>query len=140
MNRIGKEYNDFCIIVGEPKIAKNVWIGYFTLLDGSGGLTIEDDVSISSGAQIVTHSTHIQRLKGSKLKDGKKTGKDIVRQPVKIEKNSFIGSNAVILMGVTIGHHSVVGAGAVVTKDVPPYSIVAGVPAKVTGSTKKFLE
>ncbi len=50
---------------------------------------------------------------------------------VVIEDDIWIGANAVILPGVTIGHHSVVAAGAIVTKDVPPHSLVAGVPAKV---------
>ena len=48
-----------------------------------------------------------------------------------IEDDIWIGANAVVLPGVTIGHHSVVAAGAVVTKDVPPHSLVAGVPAKI---------
>lgn len=51
--------------------------------------------------------------------------------PVTIEDDVWVGANAVILPGVTIGEHSVVAAGAVVTKDVPPHSLVAGVPAKV---------
>ena len=51
--------------------------------------------------------------------------------PVTIEDDVWIGANAVILPGVTIGNHCVVAAGAVVTKDVPPHSLVAGVPAKV---------
>lgn len=51
--------------------------------------------------------------------------------PVVLEDDIWIGANAVILPGVTIGQHSVVAAGAIVTKDVPPHSLVAGVPAKV---------
>ena len=51
--------------------------------------------------------------------------------PVAIEDDVWVGANAVILPGVTIGNHCVVAAGAVVTKDVPPHSLVAGVPAKV---------
>ena len=51
--------------------------------------------------------------------------------PVTIEDDVWIGANAVILPGVTIGNHCVIAAGAVVTKDVPPHSLVAGVPAKV---------
>ncbi len=132
-NRIGREYNDFCIIVGKPKIAKTVWIGYFTLIDGSGGLTIEDNVSISSGVQILTHSTYIRNINESKQKYG---DRDVIRKPTKIERACFIGTNAVVLMGVTIGHHSIIGAGAVVNKDIPPYSKAVGVPAKVIGSTK----
>ncbi|MBD3164402.1 acyltransferase [Candidatus Woesearchaeota archaeon] len=140
MNRVSKEYNDFCIIVGKPKIADNVWIGYFTLLDGSGGLIVEENVSISSGAQIITHSTHVRTVRESKFINGRKNDKDVLHAPVKIERGCFIGSNAVVLMGVTIGHHSIIGAGTVVTKDVPPYSMVTGVPGKVTGSSKKFLK
>lgn len=64
------------------------------------------------------------------------TGKRIDEQgvstnPVTIEDDVWIGTNAVILPGITIGTHSVIAAGAVVTKDVPPHSLVAGVPAKV---------
>jgi acetyltransferase-like isoleucine patch superfamily enzyme len=51
--------------------------------------------------------------------------------PIKLGKNVWIGSNATILSGVTIGDWAVVAAGAVVTKDVPPYTIVGGVPAKI---------
>ena len=54
--------------------------------------------------------------------------------PVTIEDDVWIGANAVVLPGVTIGNHCVVAAGAVVTKDVPPHSLVAGVPAKVIKS------
>ena len=52
-------------------------------------------------------------------------------KPVTIEDDVWVGANAVILPGVTIGNHCVIAAGAVVTKDVPPHSLVAGVPAKV---------
>lgn len=51
--------------------------------------------------------------------------------PVKIERNVWIGENAVILKGVTVGQYSIVAAGAVVTKDVPPFSVAAGVPASI---------
>jgi acetyltransferase-like isoleucine patch superfamily enzyme len=56
---------------------------------------------------------------------------EISAMPVEIEDNVFIGTSAIILKGVKIGKHSVIGAGSVVTKDVPPNSIVAGNPAKV---------
>jgi UDP-2-acetamido-3-amino-2,3-dideoxy-glucuronate N-acetyltransferase len=55
----------------------------------------------------------------------------------RICKRASIGSNATILCGITIGEGALVGAGAVVTKNVPPYAIVAGVPAKVVGDTRK---
>ena len=53
---------------------------------------------------------------------------------VVIDDDVWIGANAVVLPGVTIGKHSVVAAGAIVTKDVPPHSLVAGVPAKIIKS------
>ncbi|MFM6199520.1 MAG: DapH/DapD/GlmU-related protein, partial [Dolichospermum sp.] len=55
---------------------------------------------------------------------------DLEIKPVKVETGADIGMNAVILPGVTIGKGSIVGAGAVVTKNVPPYAIVAGVPTQ----------
>ena len=55
--------------------------------------------------------------------------------PVRIEDGAWIGAGAIILPGVTVGRKSVVGAGSVVTRDVPPYSIVAGNPARVIGRT-----
>lgn len=60
-----------------------------------------------------------------------------VSRPVVLEQGVWVGARAMILAGVTIGENSVVAAGAIVTRDVPPYSVVAGVPAKVVGSTKK---
>jgi acetyltransferase-like isoleucine patch superfamily enzyme len=56
---------------------------------------------------------------------------DLDIRPVRIRTGADIGVGAVILPGVTIGEHSIVGAGAVVTQDVPPFAIVAGVPARV---------
>ena len=56
---------------------------------------------------------------------------DLEIKPVRIEAWADIGTNAVILPGVTVGRGSIVGAGAVVTQDVPPFSVVAGVPARV---------
>ncbi len=61
----------------------------------------------------------------------KDDGMDIMGAPVVIEDNVWIGANVTIMPGVTIGRHSVVGAGSMVNKDVPPDTVVAGVPAKI---------
>ena len=65
-------------------------------------------------------------------------GVNVYDQPVVIEDDVWVGANVTILKGVTIGHGSVVAAGAVVTKSCPPYSIIGGVPAKVL--RKRFEE
>ena len=58
-------------------------------------------------------------------------GPDVIRKPIVIKDKAWIGFNSIILKGVTIGEGAIVGAGSVVTKDVPPYTIVAGNPARI---------
>jgi acetyltransferase-like isoleucine patch superfamily enzyme len=60
--------------------------------------------------------------------------------PVVIEHDCWLGVNSVVLKGVRVGHHSTIGANAVVTRDVPPFSIVAGAPARVIGQTRSRTE
>lgn len=118
------KYNPHCWIIGEPKIGKDVWIGAFTLIDGSGGLTIGKGCNISSGVHILTHDT-VRRC----ISEGKYDKID--RKPVTIGEHTFIGTNAVIVMGVSIGSHCVIGAGSVVTRDVPDGVTVVGNPARI---------
>lgn len=129
-------YNEHAWIAGSPKIGKNVWIGAFTLIDGLyDSLVIGEGCNISSGAQILTHSTVKRCISEGKLEK-------IESEAVEIGEYCFIGTNAVILMGAKIGHHSIIGAGCVVPEGmvIPPYSKVVGVPAKIIGSTKECLE
>ncbi len=118
-------YNPHAWIVGQPRIGADVWIGAFTVIDGSGGLDIGDGCDISAGAQIYTHST-VARCVGARTRD-------IERAPTVIGSHVHIGANAVVLMGARIGEHSVVAAGAVVPEHTvaPPYSVLRGVPARV---------
>ncbi|MBI1861514.1 MAG: acyltransferase [Deltaproteobacteria bacterium] len=123
-------YNPFTWITGDPKIGRGTWIGAFTLIDGLGGLTIGEGVNVSSGAQILSHSTSKRCVSQRRV--------DIEKAPTVVGDHVFIGSNAVILMGSTIGHHSVIGAGAVVLENsvIPPYSLVVGVPGRVVRNIK----
>lgn len=114
-------------IVGEVKIGKNTWIGPFVNLDGTGGLEIGMNCSISSGCQILSHDTVAWAVSG---------GRENYRyEKTVIGDNCFLGAHSIITKGVCIGKECVVGAGAVVTKSFPDNSILAGVPAKLIGKT-----
>jgi acetyltransferase-like isoleucine patch superfamily enzyme len=128
-------YNPHCWITGKPEIGEGTWIGAFTLVDGLGGLKIGRQCDISSGAQILTHST------ARRCVTERRYGQ-IDYRPTVIEDHVFVGTSAVVLMGCRIGHHSVIGAGAVVLEDteIPPYSLVAGVPARVVRSLEAEIE
>lgn len=118
-------FNPHAWIVGSPDIGEDVWIGAFTVIDGSGGLVIGDGCDISAGAQIYTHST-VARCVSERERD-------IERAETTIGRHVHIGANAVVLMGSRIGDHSIVAAGAVVPENTvaPPYSVLRGVPARV---------
>jgi len=116
-------YNAHSWFVATPKVGEGTWIGAFTVIDGSGGLTIGKGCDISSGVHIYTHSSARRCVSARAVPV-------VDTSPVVIGDHVFIGANAVVNMGVTIGSHAVVGAGAVVTRDVPPYTVVVGVPAR----------
>lgn len=129
------KYNPFCVITGQPEIGEGTWIGAFTLIDGQGGLKIGKGVDVSIGASILTHST----VKRCVTERGYNK---VDRAATVIEDHVFIGQNSTVLMGCHIGHHSVIGAGAVVLENtvVPPYSLVVGVPARVVRNIEGDIE
>ena len=98
-------YNPHAWVIGDPVVGEGTWIGAFTMIDGSGGLTIGRGCDISSGAQLYTHSSVRRCVSGRAFPT-------VERAPVHI------------------GDHVFIGAGAVVSRDVPPYTVVGGVPAK----------
>ena len=128
-------FNPFCVITGEPEIGEGTWIGAFTLIDGQGGLKIGRGVDISIGASILTHTT-VKRCVTERVYE------KVDHASTVIEDFVFIGQNAVVLMGCHIGHHSVIGAGAVLLENtvVPPYSLVVGTPARVVRNIEGDIE
>jgi acetyltransferase-like isoleucine patch superfamily enzyme len=112
-------------VFGNVQVGMNTWIGPFTVLDGSGGLAIGSNCSISAGVQVYTHDTVAWALSGGAA--------PYERAPVTIGDCCYIGSHTVIAKGVNIGEHSVVGASSFVNRDIPPYSIAVGAPCRVVG-------
>ena len=105
--------------VSSMKIGKKVFINSGLLAMARGGITIEDEVRIAANVQLITNNHDPYDL-------------DILPcKPIWIQRSAWIGAGATILPGVCVGRHAVVGAGAVVTKDVPDYAVVAGNPARV---------
>ena len=109
--------------VGDVMIGDHTRIGLHNTIIGP--VTIGSHVNLAQGITITALNHNFEDSEKRIDEQGVSTS------AVVIENDIWIGANAVILSGVTIGHHSVVAAGAVVTKDVPPHSLVAGVPAKI---------
>jgi acetyltransferase-like isoleucine patch superfamily enzyme len=93
------------------------------------GVVIEDEVFIGHGVMF----TNDRHPRATNEDGGLQSEADWVVIPTRVKRRASIGSNATILAGVTIGEAALVGAGAVVTRDVPDHAVVAGVPAQVIG-------
>jgi acetyltransferase-like isoleucine patch superfamily enzyme len=119
----GSSLYDNVLVIGEVKVGRNVWIGPNVILDGSGGLEIGDNVSISAGVQVYTH--HTVRWANSMGEVGPE------RAPVRIGSGVYIGPQTIVQKGVTIGDFAVVGAMSLVTHDVPAHARAWGVPARI---------
>jgi acetyltransferase-like isoleucine patch superfamily enzyme len=131
--RIGMKVGRGCVIrrgvyLGSPnelEVGDGSFIGRASLYC-TGGVRIGRNVNVSDGVVVVTakHDVNSPRFEAKYL-------------PIKIEDWAWLATNAIVLAGVTVGEGSVVAAGAVVTKDVFPYTIVGGNPAKPIGERKK---
>ncbi len=105
--------------VGTMKLGKNVFINSNLLAMARGGVTIEEGARLAANVQLITNNHDPYDL-------------DILPcRPILIRAHAWIGAGATILPGVCVGRHAVVGAGSVVTKDVPDYAVAVGNPARV---------
>jgi acetyltransferase-like isoleucine patch superfamily enzyme len=115
-----KGYYKSLMVIGD-----NTWIGQTCFLHAGGGLRIGNNVGIGPCVKILTHQHREQE------RDRPIVFCEQEFRPVVVEDDGDIGIGAIILPGVTIGRGAIVGAGAVVTHDVEPYTVVVGVPARV---------
>ena len=113
---------------GHTRIGDRTYIGPYTCLSGYGKIIIGQDCLIASHSGIYAHNHNFSDAKRKITEQG------FTAQGIVIEDDCWLGSGVKVLDGVIIGKGSVIGAGAVVTKNIPPYSIAVGVPAKVIGS------
>ncbi len=109
------------------RIGNSVGIGEYAYLGGAGGLTIGDDCIVGQ-----YFSCHPENHRHAQT-DTAIRHQGVTRKGIMIEHNCWIGARVSILDGVTVGAHSIIAAGAVVTRSCPPYSIIGGVPARVIG-------
>ena len=133
-NLYGCEIGDDCMIGPFVEIQKGVRLGRLVKLQSHSfictGVVIEDEVLIGHGVMFIN-----DRFPRATTETGTfKTEADWVCEPTLVRRRASIGSNATILCGVTIGEEAIIGAGSVVTKDVPPRAIVAGNPARLLRS------
>jgi len=103
------------------RIGKNVFINFDCTFLDLGGITIEENVLIAPKVSLLSEGHPISTEHRQSLTVGH----------IHIKKNAWIGANATVLPGVTVGENAVVAAGAVVSKDVPDNAIVGGIPAKI---------
>jgi acetyltransferase-like isoleucine patch superfamily enzyme len=130
---IGKKVDDSFLLIppfyatggADTRIGRNVFVNQNCTFYDLGGLDIADDVMIGPNVSLITSGHPVEP---SRRRDF------TIAKPIAIERNVWIGAGTTIIGGVTVGENSVVAAGSVVTKDVPPNTLVGGNPARVIRS------
>lgn len=113
------------VVMFDVRVGAGTWIGPWVLLDGRGGLEIGDTCSLSAGVQIYTHDTVEWALSGGHAEPAV--------APVRVGSCTYLGARSTVLAGVTIGDHCVVGAHSLVNRDVEPWTVAFGTPARRQG-------
>ncbi len=127
---IGRKVDDSFLLIppfyttggSDIRVGRNVFVNQNCTFYDLGGLDIADDVMIGPNVSIITSGHPIEPSQRRAF---------VVAKPIVIERNVWIAAGATIIGGVTVGENSVVAAGSVVTKDVPPNTLVGGNPARI---------
>lgn len=114
---------------GGVRLGDRVKVNNYAIINGTGGVDIGEDTLIGPGVRIISYQHRYAR-------SATIHSQPVDARPIRIGRDVWLGANAIILAGVTIGDGAVVAAGAVVREDVPAYAVVAGVPATI----KKYRE
>ena len=136
----GTQIDDFCFMFGgeEITIGRYNHICSFVTVIGGGKLITEDYVGISAGCRIVTGTQHYgegQRM----VPVVPEEQQCVIRGTIRLEKDSFLGSNVIVYPNVTIGEGAIIGAGGIVTKNVAPWTINLGAPVRVVGERPRVI-
>jgi acetyltransferase-like isoleucine patch superfamily enzyme len=111
----------------EVIVEERAYIGHRCLFYGHGGIRVGQDALLANDVQLICGNHTFAR------RDLPIRSQPTEERPIVIGDDVWLGASAIVLGGVTVGQGAVVGAGAVVTRDLPPYSIARGVPAKIVG-------
>ncbi|MDX8481197.1 sugar O-acetyltransferase [Mesorhizobium sp. VK24D] len=130
---IGRKVDDSFLLIPpffttggrDVRVGRNVFVNQNCTFYDLGGIDIADDVMIGPNVSIITSGHPIEPSQRRAF---------VIAKPIVIERNVWIAANVTIIGGVTVGEYSVVAAGSVITKDVPPNTLVGGNPARVIRS------
>lgn len=124
-------FGDFTVIHPERvRMGANCAVNHGVFLLGRCGIDIGDDVVLSARAMLIDAGLDPRSFADL-------SARRYAEAPIRIEAGAWIGAGAIVLAGVTVGERSIVGAGAVVTRDVPPLTIVGGNPARPIGKVEE---
>ncbi len=127
----GTSIYDSALVLGDVKVSSNTWIGPAVILDGSGGLEIGSNCSISAGVQIYSHDSIKWAISGGE------SGYEHAKTT--LGNDCYIGPNTIITKGVSIGDGCIIGANSLVLDDIPAGSKAFGSPCRIAGTTSDFL-
>ena len=139
VNLYGCQIGDFTKIGAFVEIQKNAAIGKNCKISSHSfvceGVTIEDGVFVGHGVMFINDKYPQAASEGKMLQEA-----DWHVVPTHIAKDASIGSGCQIMCGISIGKHALIGAGTVVTRDVPPYAVVVGNPGQIVGDVRSYAE